>query len=347
MERLRRLRRLLRRSTPVAARGPFSNEDPTTPRDHVRRDQRLRAMGVRLLPHPFASLMTIMSDIDAAERADAEAYRRQLVEVHGLDFGDSFRLALRTHGRMGSEAFALYHCTGAPPPAGDADRDLDTTCTFLEIVRAYHLGHVDHLHGLSGMGPRVAWLRDVRTGGADTVDVMVPADFEIEKRGSMNVRSDFMPVLRIAVLAPARLPATTDVRFIDASGREIATLARLEDPAAHATGVHTDDVATWFAPPESLSPVRLGDIACVRISGGGTVRAVAMVNLARPHLKAMLRDLGDRWQVRPCLYTDHGAKGFLTATSEAHHASGNAACLADATAAALYARVVDPAYGYS
>ncbi|NNL64969.1 MAG: hypothetical protein HKP30_01875, partial [Myxococcales bacterium] len=113
----------------------------------------LAAAGVRAFPHPFASQLAFVSDIDSSLRADYEAYRDLLVGRYGLDFGDSCRVQFRTRVDRFPEGLALFGCDGARPPQPPAGWP-EVSLTQGEMVHEIHAGNIDHHHFFSGSGPR-------------------------------------------------------------------------------------------------------------------------------------------------------------------------------------------------
>ncbi|MGI8839923.1 MAG: hypothetical protein ACR2F8_03920 [Caulobacteraceae bacterium] len=130
---------------------------------------RLAAAGVRALPYPFASAMSIISDCDGSSRPRYQAYVESFIS-RGLDFGDSTwlhwnnRTGLKVAGGLGFFSYTyskgLFHDAGVVAP----------TRTFAESVAEYHAGNIDHLHSLFRDGPRVVVV-DCPRGDGETIEV--------------------------------------------------------------------------------------------------------------------------------------------------------------------------------
>jgi len=136
------------------APAPYTAKLGRSAEERAATSRRLEAAGVRALPYPFASAMSVVSDCDGSSRMRYEAYVAAFTD-RGLDFGDSTWLhwnhqtAFRAGGGLGFFSYTyskgLYH---------DAAW-LDRTRTFAQSVAAFHAGDIDNFHALCRDGPRV------------------------------------------------------------------------------------------------------------------------------------------------------------------------------------------------
>ena len=136
---------------------PFSGHNVPSPEERDEARRRLREAGIREFPYPFASLVSIASDIDSSTADRYRCYQSLLVKKHGLDFGDSAHLHRRSVlGGLGFLSPTFNE--GRRDPAEDFWRIFSLD----ETVEEYHRGNIDHYHGFLARGPRVMPLHGFR-----------------------------------------------------------------------------------------------------------------------------------------------------------------------------------------
>src|ERR1051326_367492 len=104
---------------------------------------------LRRFPYPFASAVSVLSDVDGSVKERYRAYIAQLVQQFGLDFGDSTWLTGWPALGILSRDFTVHGWE-----VGGSARSR----TFAESIAEYHLGNIDHFHAFLASGPRVAIL---------------------------------------------------------------------------------------------------------------------------------------------------------------------------------------------
>lgn len=160
--------------------GPFSSELPASPLSADALEASLDAVGIRLLPYPFASAFAVASDVDGSSRETFDGYTNMLVHDLGLDFGDSSWLHWRYSFNANGVA-SLTNSGGFLSPSLTERTDDDRKFfrrnrSFLEILSDYHEGSVDHYHAFLPHGPRVAVLTDISRDGALLTADIPPLD---------------------------------------------------------------------------------------------------------------------------------------------------------------------------
>ncbi len=142
---------------------------PFPTRSQVARQRRaIAAAGMRALPYPFSSALALTSDCDFTSRPHHSAYVGELVERHGLDFGDSLWLAaypgIPERSGPGLAVLGPDFRLDARHFERERGRQLDPW----EVLRGHHRGNIDHWHSFHMRGPRVfvlrEWTADPETG---------------------------------------------------------------------------------------------------------------------------------------------------------------------------------------
>jgi len=123
-----------------------TNSRPTR-KELEKLDEILQESGIRKFPVPFQNALTITSDVDNSNRERYEAYKKELVERAGLDFGDSVWLAGNYDKEERGNAFFTPWLTRREEIWPDHD-----SCSLFELIREHHLGNVDHWHSFYPFG---------------------------------------------------------------------------------------------------------------------------------------------------------------------------------------------------
>ena len=269
-------------------------------------------MQIRSFPYPFASALSIVSDVDGASKARYEGYVGQIVRKHGLDFGDSTWL------RMSCEAVAA----GIPISHGlgffsryfgfggdDVERTFVRTRTFFESLGEYHLGNLDHFHAFVNRGPRVAVLE----GGTVTAQGV---EFELtgfETAGFWRC-SDIYIEMVCVVARGENAPDVAGIVVADRNGRLTRYGRAVSGPAAE-----PGETVLCFVPDASVDDgqthPQLDHIARVRIESSEPDMASRMVRVLLVSSPATIlfdriRVLRERFNVEMPLVTEHGGQHF-------------------------------------
>ena len=120
--------------------------------------------GLRDMPFGFASAMSIVSDVDAANQPLYDAYVGQLVGQYGLDFGDS--CWLRWHGVENRSGAVVAHSLGFFSDSFTDGHERSASefrqaRTLYHSINEYHAGNLEHFHSYLPYGPRVIWMRTI------------------------------------------------------------------------------------------------------------------------------------------------------------------------------------------
>jgi len=121
------------------------------------KDQQARnieSAGLRWLPYPFWSVITVTNDADASTWEHNHQYAGMLAGHHGLDFGDSAFLSSRL-----PEAIAFLDPSLCERKEVMAEGQ--RVFTTHELAAEAHLGNIDHWHSILNKGPRVLILDQV------------------------------------------------------------------------------------------------------------------------------------------------------------------------------------------
>lgn len=292
----------------------------------------LAARGIRPFPFPFGSALAIVSDIDHAERSDYEGYVSALVHDAGLDFGDScFLLQDTDHRYIRSEtwtdlatlpALAWFSYDGRLRSA-DQTRDQSRCLSSGEMLKEYHLGNIDHFHGLAFYGPRLVCFSRVVRNGPGTWSAQVGGELESRRaHGTWGFVADDTPTAAFLVQG-LRAPQRTElwVRSPRLPTGAVRYLPTPPDAGWRPRVALESDGAAVFV-PEGLTPppplAIISDVLIVepQIDHSQRTPTVVAASTTRPVVLACLRDLANRFNVRVRLWTDHASKLWLNAWSE-------------------------------
>lgn len=113
--------------------------------------RKMHQTGIRELPYPFDNSFGVTSDTDLSARKSFKAYVGELVNDHGLDFGDSVWLHSNTGPAPGaaylSRDFSKYD-------VGEDILAVDQMDLF-ELLQETADGNIDHWHSFLVQGPRI------------------------------------------------------------------------------------------------------------------------------------------------------------------------------------------------
>ena len=286
----------------------------------------LENAGMRLLPYPAVNIIGLVSDLDAAKPHDVNAYHTQLIRRHGLDFGDSFRLHQRASRRVRTEPLAFFDCDGCAPishsyPYTDNDREVG----FIELVREYHRGNLDHFHSLSAFGPRVMVLNDVSSPGVGEWSIAVPEELENSRLGQLEFKSFKVPVCVVAVCTEGlELSDRSTLVFVRPDGTELQyQRSNSKQRKRYKIGRSHWKVAYFDVPLERNREhdLFLGSIEKIIVCDPAAkpateVKALYLLNTDASMSQALLESLRTEWNVGTNLVTDHASKYIVNTRVE-------------------------------
>lgn len=291
--------------------------------DQAALDEQLQRLGVRPFPYPFASALTITSDTDCTTRDRYNTYTECIVNVHGLDFGDSCWLTAQASDRTpeverGGFGFFSPDFRIDPQFAHQESPALKDT---YELIREHHRGNIDHLHAFTPRGPRVIILEDIRPTGDDGFLALPPADIE---ETDWYHRANGFPILAVGVWFPADAKTIiNNVTASDLGGREYAFVPADEQTGFGGKASHFPEGVVFFLKREfairdDIGTLDYADLKHIRIvtGAGGTnlpPLRVMVFNQYRKLLLERLRFLREELHFRTNLLTMHGVWHFYTA----------------------------------
>ena len=266
-------------------------------------------MLIRAFPYPFASALTIVSDVDAATRGRYEGYVRDMVRRLGFDFGDSIWLKTSSESPAGEIPytnglgfFSRHFGTGKT----EVVRSFHWTRTFLESVAEYHAGNVDHFHSYMMRGPRVAVLER----GERTPDGMRFALGPFEKEGFWRCGGIYIDA--VCVVARGE-PAIRRIAVTERDGRITEFSRQVAAPAGDDGNRRFVFVAQGSAQDDVPIP-RLDDIATVDVEcAAHEIQHVLLVSGSAHVILDRLRLLRDKFNVETPLVTEHAGYHFRSA----------------------------------
>ncbi len=267
-----------------------------------------RADSVRPLPWPFEHMVTVASDVDLQPPWYGLALHRRMNRDLGLRIADSFWVSATTGAAGSSALFA------GPARRNLAPTGVDGHPAFWLLLRAFHRGDLDHLHGWQDDGlpryrhaleaparigadglrvelPRVAFHdRLWRAGGAQPAslrlvfDAPPPADLAIRLVGGDGVET---PVPATAIRRGAALqPAPAAEHLVE--------IVMADEAAEGLLAFRGQPTAILLTAPDSPAALR-------RVEWDGFSRSTVLMQA--PALEA--------FNIRPTLSSAHG--GFTRA----------------------------------
>jgi len=272
---------------------------------------------IRAFPYPFASALTIVSDVDGASRARYEGYVGDIVRKLGLDFGDSTWLKTSSEASAGPVPIAnglgfFSHQFGIGN--SEVAQTFARTRTFLESLSEYHAGNLDHFHAFVNRGPRAVILER----GEPSQDGLrfELANFETEgfwRCGGIHIDAVCVVARGATELAVARVVVTQRNGQIAEFDRQVA-----------APETDTGDRQTMFVisgSAEDDRPIpRLDEIAQVSVdvpSDASQIQRVVLVSASTNVLLDRLRLLRTKFNVEIPLVTEHSGLHFRSAAMAA------------------------------
>ncbi|MDF8332089.1 hypothetical protein [Novosphingobium cyanobacteriorum] len=262
----------------------------------------VRESGVRDMPFGFASAMSIVSDVDAANQPLYAAYVGQIVGRYGLDFGDS--CWLRWHGVEARSGAVLAHSLafftdsftdGSERPAAEFRQ----VRTLNHNVNEYLSGNLEHFHSYLPYGPRVVWMRAIERDG----DRLRAPAAQYARRGAYHCR-DFQ--VMAACLRPAEGQALDGARVT-----LVARTRRLELAPAEVVVARQDAEQRFYTVPER-ERFALSELEAVEIEGcpadavGSIMLLDGYSDIVLDRLHRLRRDYG----ISPSLVTEHSGVHF-------------------------------------
>ncbi|MGI9170354.1 MAG: sulfotransferase family protein [Caulobacteraceae bacterium] len=296
----------------------FSHRNVMRPPERSRHAERLKEIGLRPMPHPFASALAVVSDIDGSTRNRYDGYTGILVDRLGLDFGDSTWLQ-RQYVRRGRSSRYFNRATGFFShyfgiEAGEPPEMFALARTFNEVLAEYHRGNVDHFHAYLPYGARVVVAETlVRKAGGICLEF---GDFDA--KGPLNCRNLFL----FCVCVIARRGAPVEVGAITVGQRDGQRFTGYS-PAAFpdAEDGRAQRLFTLQSAPraETRAPAII-DIVDLRLdfldpAHADNVERVLLINTPGELILRRLEYLRDIYNVEMPLITDHAAYHFRNATA--------------------------------
>jgi len=294
---------------------------PITPQNVMSgaESEALRAVlathGVRILPYPFASALSIVSDVDSSRRHRYEGYIGEIVDDLGLDFGDSIWLSWFKMPRGNKKIVAMGFGFFTPSLAitGNEDEELfANTRTFNENIIEFHKGNVDHFHAFFARGIRVVPLKAFHADETGQIKVEVSG---VQGAGLWSCSE--ISVLAVCIVGAPH--ATLDVARVSVAER--GAPSGLYEPAAYdgppddrpyrlfSWAAAADDGAS--APP--LDRVESITIDFHRPEHAASVERVFLLSVHSDLLFERLKWLQSKYNVDMNLITEHSRFHFSAA----------------------------------
>jgi hypothetical protein len=259
---------------------------------------------IRPFPYPFASALTVVSDVDGSSKARYDGYIGDIVRRYGLDFGDSMWLRTSCESPAsdipianGLGFFSRFYGLGN----NEVERTFLRVRTLFESLAEYHAGNVDHFHAYLSKGPRVAVLE----GGETGPDGVAFSLTEYESQGFWRCADAYIDAVCV-VARGAPESAVESVTVTERGGR-----VTVYDRRAPAPNSDTGEALAMFAAPGSVEddlPLpRLDDIVRVAVNGQAEIVRVLLVSGSGHVFLDRLKYLRDRFNVETPLVTEHSA----------------------------------------
>lgn len=261
--------------------------------------------GLRDMPFGFASAMSIVSDVDAANQPLYDAYVGQLVGQYGLDFGDS--CWLRWHGVENRSGAVVAHSLGFFSDSFTDGHERSASefrqaRTLYHSINEYHAGNLEHFHSYLPYGPRVIWMRTIEREGH-----RLRAPYaQYERRGAYHCR-DFQ------VMAVCVRPAAGEL-----VGARVALLAgsqRVELLPGEIVVGRQDPEQQFFVVPEG-ERFGLARLEAVEIEGcpADAVGSIMLLDGYSDIVLDRLHRLRREYGISPSLVTEHSGVHFRSGT---------------------------------
>ena len=270
-------------------------------------------MLIRAFPYPFASALTVVSDVDAATRGRYRGYVGDMVCKLGLDFGDSTWLKTSSESPAsemqytnGLGFFSRHFGSGSSEPA----RAFHWTRTLLESVAEYHAGNLDHFHAYLMRGPRVT----VLTRGERTSNFMQFELTQFEKEGFWRCPGIYIDA--VCIVARGK-PAMRRIAITERDGRITEFGREAGEPASDdgnrrfvfaVQGTADDEV-----PIPRLDNIARVDLECAAEEDALDIQYVLLISGSTQIVLDRLRLLRNRFNVETPLVTEHAGYHFRSA----------------------------------
>ncbi len=275
----------------------------------------LERQGVRLLPYPFASAVSVVSDLDSSSRQRYGAYVGMLVDKLGLDFGDSTWLRWCLAGKGNPDDvvgtafgfFSRFFSIGR----GEKPSVFAHTRTFCDSIAEFHAGNVDHFHSLLSRGPRVILLNRFEISDRAIEATLGPFEDSGPSRGA-----DVFVFGICVVAAPGKQIRVRSVRVVEKNGSVFD--GYIETPFVAPPNGRQHRLFTRLATVEAEAPLPLViavDKIVIHFDDPGdaaNVERVLLTNATGDVLLDRLRLLRDRYNIEMGLITEHAGRYFRT-----------------------------------
>jgi hypothetical protein len=268
------------------------------------------APAVRLLPYPFADVVSFASDVDGQRPWHGAAIHRVFNEEIGLPISDS----LWPQGDSVNASSLFF----GPGRLNRASSGVGTEPTFALLLRQWHRGNIDHFHSWQEDGPfelRNEIKPPLVLSGVRTEQRLPDVHPDLAPQMSQNVRFYFSteppPDLQIVVHDEQGKSMSFDAASI-ARGKNIqyevgksGWIVEVLIPAS------PSDPLALAVSPLSIDRVELVAPSC----RGGC--AASLTRIERDHFsrQTVLSELPwlERWNVRPAILTSHGGHTMVQA----------------------------------
>lgn len=290
----------------------YTNRNVLSADEQQQITQLLTAKNVRLLPFPFGSAISIVSDLDGSLRPQYNAYVGLLVDRFGLDFGDSTWLRWQNrHGVRSGFGFFSHLLSAGQKENPDNYVNIRT---FNENVAEYHKGNVDHFHAFLSRGPRVALPRHLTL----TEDSALEIRFSEFQGSGFWSATDFFVFGICIVTAPGETIAVRSISVHERDGTVTDAYRHAEYEGPPDGREHRLFVIHRPATDEAWVPA-LDNSQSIRVEfdapgDAAKVERVLLTNSYGEILVERLRYLRDSFNVQLSLFTEHGGLHFRNPT---------------------------------
>jgi hypothetical protein len=319
---------------------PFTHLNVPTPDQNKAWRAQLDRQGVRLLPPPFGHGVAVLSDIDDSDRERSGLYHGQLIEEHGLDFGDSMWLFGRTIGVYEQTAEGIPGIRTFPglgihhPGSNDHDwnrDDLQVTRSPREMIAGVLRGDFDHFHSFMPCGSRLVWLTQPTVEDCDAVFRIGPmarkgygmaAEIRVAALGVIGEPNAVAQVVvgrargRVRTQSPVSPPPQTVSFGPYDSDRPVPIFGQADEASAWLVPSSPADADHPMIHLWASDEIR---IRCQSPEAAAGLRAVAIANVHRSLIFEALRELRVFWNIETSLITEHSGYFFLNQKSLAFH----------------------------
>ncbi len=286
---------------------------------------RVANAGLRPMPYPCSTLVSIASDLDGSYRAHYCVYMDVLTGSGGMDFGDSIWLVQRTiRGDDSSDHSGSDNSDIEPMGFGFYSNTLDNyadvpedqiryTHTFCENIIEYHKGNIDHFHSFLPKGPRVAILENPSVSQHEVL-------FDCGKfRNSGRTGALRLSLSGLRVIGTPGHPLginAVEVQTKDGNWRDVFGTGSVVETRLFENGVYPElSLELSGNHATLLDQPLIRDIAYIRVicaseSIAQSITTVVLVSLTGNMLHQRLMALRNVFNVETPLITDHASYHF-------------------------------------